>query len=122
MSKIFFCRCCIKSSPISCGFSHGLSQHTSYYYNGKNSHKCNMSYSQVRADNSSQVACLIVLKGTATLMMTLFYMKDLNKQWIFIPVSSKSDEKHRSCGRLNICKWTVMEAAIFGLSDITEPN
>ena len=40
------------------------------------------------------------------------YMKDLNKPWILIPVSSKSDEKRRSCGRLNICKWTVMEAAI----------
>ena len=52
------------------------------------------------------------LKGTATLMITKFYMKDLNKPCILIPVSSKSVEKRRSCGRLNICKWTVMEAAI----------
>ena len=53
-----------------------------------------------------------VLKGTAALMMTMFYMKDLNKPCILIPVSSESVEKRRSCGRLNICKWTVLEAAI----------
>ena len=29
-----------------------------------------------------------------------------------IPVSSKSIEKCGSYGRLNVCKWTVMEAAI----------
>ena len=29
-------------------------------------------------------------KGTATLMITMFYMKDLNKPCILIPVSSKS--------------------------------
>ena len=52
------------------------------------------------------------LKGMATLMIALFYMKDLNKPWILIPVSSKSVEKCGSCGRLNIWKWTVMEAAI----------
>ena len=46
------------------------------------------------------------------MMITMFYMKDLNKPCILIPVSSKSVEKHKSCGRLNICKWTVMEAAI----------
>ena len=53
-----------------------------------------------------------VLKGMATLMTTMFYMTDLNKLCILIPVSSKSVEKRGSCGRLNICKWTVMEAAI----------
>ena len=52
------------------------------------------------------------LKGTATLMITMFYMKDLNKPWVLIPVSSKSVEKLRSCRRLNICKWAVIEAAI----------
>ena len=52
------------------------------------------------------------LKGTATLMITMFDMRDLSKPWILIPVSSISAEKRRSCGRLNICKWTVMEAAI----------
>ena len=41
------------------------------------------------------------IKGTATLVITMFYMKDLNNPWILIPVSSKSIEK-----------WTVMEAAI----------
>ena len=53
-----------------------------------------------------------VLKGTAILMITMFYMKDLNQPGILIPVSSKSVEKRRRCGRLSICKWTVMEAAI----------
>ena len=32
--------------------------------------------------------------------------------FILIPVLSKSVKKWESCGRLNICKWTVMEAAI----------
>ena len=40
------------------------------------------------------------------------YMKELYKPCILIPVLSKSVEKWGSCGRLNICKWTVMEAAI----------
>ena len=39
------------------------------------------------------------LKGTATLIITMFYMKNLNKPCIFILVSSKSVEKRRSCGR-----------------------
>ena len=52
------------------------------------------------------------LKGTATLLITMFYMKDLNKPCFLIPVSYKSVEKCRSCGCWNICKWTVMEAAI----------
>ena len=60
----------------------------------------------------SSAATSLVLKGTATLMVTMFYMKDLNKPSILILVSSKSVEKHKSCGHLNICKWTVMEAAI----------
>ena len=33
------------------------------------------------------------LEGTATLMIIMFYMKDLNKSWILIPVLSKSVEK-----------------------------
>ena len=52
------------------------------------------------------------LKGTATLIITMFHMKDRNKPCILIPVSSKSVEKCESCGHLNICKWTVMEVAI----------
>ena len=52
------------------------------------------------------------LKGTATLINCMFYQKELCKPWILIPVSSKSVEKCGSCVRLNICKWTVMEAAI----------
>ena len=52
------------------------------------------------------------LKGAANLIYTMFYMKDLNKPRILIPISSKSVEKSGSCGRLNICKWTVIEAAI----------
>ena len=45
-------------------------------------------------------------------MITMFNMKDLNKLGVLIAVSSKPIEKRRSCGSLNICKWTVMEAAI----------
>ena len=52
------------------------------------------------------------LKGTATLMITVLYMKDLNKPRIMMPVSSKLVEKSGSCELLNICKWIVMEAAI----------
>ena len=55
---------------------------------------------------------MLNLKGTATLMITMFYIKDLNKPQILIPFSSKSVEKCGSYGRLNICKWTLMEAAI----------
>ena len=51
------------------------------------------------------------LKGTATLMISMFYMKELYEPWILIPVSSKSVEKYGSYGSLNICKWTLMEAA-----------
>ena len=41
------------------------------------------------------------LKGTATLIVSMFYMKDLNKPCILVPVLSKSVEKRRSCGHLN---------------------
>ena len=52
------------------------------------------------------------LKGTAILMISKFYMKKLYEPWILIPVLSKSVEKYESYGRLNICKWTLMEADI----------
>ena len=45
-------------------------------------------------------------------MITMFYMQDLIEPCILISVSSKSVEKRGSCGRLNICKCTVIEAAI----------
>ena len=56
--------------------------------------------------------CVGRLKGTATLMITMLYMKDPNKPCILISVSSELVEKRRSCGCLSICKWTVMEDAI----------
>ena len=40
------------------------------------------------------------------------FMEDLNTLCILIPVSSQSVEKPGTCGRLNICNWTLMEAAI----------
>ena len=40
------------------------------------------------------------------------YKKELYKTCIFTPVILKSVEKWR-CGHLDICKWTVMEVAIF---------
>ena len=42
------------------------------------------------------------IKGTATLMISMFFMKELSEPWISIPVSSKSVEKYGSYGRLNI--------------------
>ena len=45
-------------------------------------------------------------------MKSMFYMKELSEPWILITVSSKSVEKYGSYRRLNICKWTIMEAAI----------
>ena len=53
-----------------------------------------------------------MLKGTATLMISIFYMKGLSEPWILIPVSSKSVEKYGSYGLLNVCIWTLMEPAI----------
>ena len=52
------------------------------------------------------------LKGTATQMINMFYMKELYEPWILIPVSYKSVEKYGNYRRLNICKWTLMQAAI----------
>ena len=54
----------------------------------------------------------VPLKGTATLMISMFHMKELSEPRVLIPVSSKSVENYGSYGRLNICKWTLMEAAI----------
>ena len=54
----------------------------------------------------------MTLKGTATLMITMFYMEDLNEPCILIPVSFKSVGNCGSSGYLNICNWTVIEAAI----------
>ena len=53
-----------------------------------------------------------MLMGTATLMISMFYMKGLSEPRILIPVSLKSVEKFGSYGRLNIFKWTLMEVAI----------
>ena len=52
------------------------------------------------------------LKGTATLVISMFYINKLFEPWSLTPVSSKSVEKCGSYGRLNICKLNVMEAAI----------
>ena len=54
----------------------------------------------------------MIIKGDRNLMINMFLKKELCKPWILIPVSSKSVEKCGSCVCLNICKWTVMEAAI----------
>ena len=63
-------------------------------------------------DDRAAVAALVQLKGTATLIVSMFYMKELYEPSILIPVSSESVEKYENYGRLNICKWTLMEAAI----------
>ena len=61
---------------------------------------------------NSDVYALCFLKGTATLLISILYMKALYKPWILMPVSSKLVEKNGSYGRLNNCKLTLMEAAI----------
>ena len=52
------------------------------------------------------------LKVTATLMISIFNMKELSEPWILIPVSFQSADKYGSYGGLNICKWILMEATI----------
>ena len=52
------------------------------------------------------------IKWDSNLNNKYVYREVLYKSCILIQVLSKSVEKWRSCGRLNICKWTVMEAAI----------
>ena len=46
------------------------------------------------------------------MMISIFYMNKVSEPWSLIPVSSESVGKYGSYGRLNICKWTVMEVAI----------
>ena len=46
------------------------------------------------------------LKGTAIQMITIFYMKDLNKPCILIPVSFKSVEK---CYKLWVFEYLQMD-------------
>ena len=45
------------------------------------------------------------LKGTATLMIIMFYQKELYEPWILIQVSSKSVEKWASYGHLKNSIW-----------------
>ena len=66
---------------------------------------------------------IIFLKGTATLMISMFYMKEFYDPWILIPVSSKSVEQYGSYGRMNICKWTFNGSGHFvGLVTSHSPN
>ena len=48
------------------------------------------------------------LKGTATLIISTFYKKELFKPWILIPVFSKSVEKWGSYGRLKNTIWPTL--------------
>ena len=52
-------------------------------------------------------ARLQLLKGTATLMISLFYQKDLYEPWILIQVSSKSVEKWASFWLLKNTIWST---------------
>ena len=52
---------------------------------------------------NKKIICLVLalnLKGAATLMITMFHMKDLNIPCILILVSSKSVEKYGNCRHL----------------------
>ena len=54
----------------------------------------------------------VIIKGNSNPNDKYVYKKELYNPCILIPVLSKSIETLGSCGRLNICKWTVMDAAI----------
>ena len=54
---------------------------------------------------SSFMMCSAALKGTATLMISMFYQKELLEPWILIQVSSKSVEKLGSDWHLNNSIW-----------------
>ena len=69
-------------------------------------------FHNVNQETPSSLLNMGDLKGTATQMINMLYMKELYDSWILIPVAYKSVEKYGSCGRLNIFKWTLMEAAI----------
>ena len=69
-------------------------------------------YTCITSGSEYSKSVRLLFKGDGNMMITMRYMKDLNKPIILLPVSSKSVEKCRSCGHLYICKWTVMEAAI----------
>ena len=47
------------------------------------------------------------LKGTVTLMISMFYQKELYEPWILIQVSSKSVEKWASYGHLKSSIWPI---------------
>ena len=69
--------------------------------------------------SNCKVACFGEMLGDRSPDYKLFYEKELYKSWILIAVSSKSVEKWGSCGRSNISKWTVMEAAILLICFVT---
>ena len=46
------------------------------------------------------------LKGTATLIISMFYMNELSEPWSLIPVSSKSVEK---CGSYGFFEYLQMD-------------
>ena len=45
---------------------------------------------------------ITILKGTATLMISMFYQQELYEPWLLIQVSSKSVENGASYGHLKI--------------------
>ena len=47
----------------------------------------------------------VILKGTATLMISMFYQKELYEPWVLIQVSTKSVEKWASYGHLKNSIW-----------------
>ena len=59
-----------------------------------------------------KAAILSKLKGTATLVISIFYVNELSEPWSLIPVSSKSVEKCGSYGRLNIFIFKFLHANV----------
>ena len=52
------------------------------------------------------------LKGTATLVISMFYVNELSEPWSLIPVSSKSVGKCGSYGCLNIFIFKFLHANV----------
>ena len=76
-------------------------------------HKKNETHAKAKRTGSAKIRSKFeTLKGTATLMISIVYKKELYKLLFLVPVLSKSVEKCGSYGRLTTCKRTVMEAAM----------
>ena len=67
-----------------------------------------LTYDPLGAYQSINYSIIGLLKGTATLTISIFYNTEVFKPWVLIPVSSKSVEKLGCYGFLKISKWLTL--------------